>query len=303
MEASHHAPPSAPVSGVIAEDPLRALPIGSEMKFVAQPFLCRAPSGLNWVNNWDFFDGAVVALHFRDIFGQRILGSGVLVAPGLALVARHVVEPEMNRVTSGGGFICTAIASCGLMIWRPRTVTLIPSSDLAILTLEYASTLPDMFRCAAVTTRLPRRGEQIFVVGLQQGPAGAFSQITFNMMIAVGRIAARYERGRDRVMIPWPTLEVDCPAVGGMSGGPAFDESGLLIGLLCSSLAGEPNVGPAYVSLLWPALSAEVNPCWGPVSLLDVDRRLCAIDRPEAVKSVRDDSGRLTQTIYHPWGD
>lgn len=48
-----------------------------------------------------------------------------------------------------------------------------------------------------------------------------------------------YPHGRDRVMLPWPVLEVDCPTWGGMSGGPVFDEHGHLIGLLCSSFSVE----------------------------------------------------------------
>ena len=53
------------------------------------------------ISNWDFFNGAVVALHFGANSSQRITGSGVLVAPGVALTARHVIEPELDQILAG----------------------------------------------------------------------------------------------------------------------------------------------------------------------------------------------------------
>jgi len=37
-----------------------------------------------------------------------------------------------------------------------------------------------------------------------------------------------------------------------MSGGPAFDKNGKLIGILTSSFEAGDDLGPSYVSLLWP---------------------------------------------------
>lgn len=291
------------VSGTITADPLQQLPLGVELHFSVERFAFDAPGGLNSINNWDFFKGAVIALHFGNASNQRIMGSGVMVAPGIAVTARHVVEPEMSLVMAGGGFICTGIAPSGLMIWRTRHVTTIPQTDLAILTLEYASALPDVFRHASITTRLPKIGEQVFLVGQRHEagePTTPLASINMKMMVAAGIVTARYEQGRDRVMLPGPALEVDCPALGGMSGGPAFDESGFLVGLLSSSLAD----GPAFLSLLWPALTTKVTPPWppgvykDPTSLLELDRKLCGIDRPDAIVVERDEITEGFRTVY-----
>jgi hypothetical protein len=55
-------------------------------------------------------------------------------------------------------------------------------------------------------------------------------------------------------MLPWPTIEVDCGTKGEITGGPAFDKYRMLVGILTSSFEAEDDLGPSYVSLLWPAL-------------------------------------------------
>jgi hypothetical protein len=296
------------ISGIITDDPLRALPVGAELQFSSQLFLPNTSSSLNTVDNWDFFHGAVIALHFGSASNQRILGSGVMVAPGIALTARHVVEPEIDSIMAGQGFICTGIGPSGLMIWRPRHITLVPDADLALLTLEGASALPSMLQHATITTRLPKFGERIHIVGLRYEDSAINSaDLKTNMWVAAGTVTTRYPNGRDRVMLPGPALEVHCPALGGMSGGPAFDENGFLIGLLSSSIEGHPAGGPAFVSLLWQALATKVTPPWPPglyktpSSLLELDRRLCGIDRPDAVEVARDEITGACEITYRVW--
>jgi hypothetical protein len=79
--------------GVITEDPLQGLPLEAKVVFSSDLFRPNPPAGLADVLDWDFFDGAVIGLHFGDLIGNQILpGSGVMVAPGVALVARHVAR-------------------------------------------------------------------------------------------------------------------------------------------------------------------------------------------------------------------
>ena len=303
--------------GVITEDPLKGLPVGAKITFSSDLFTPNAPAGLADVSNWDFFDGAVIGLLFGASSGfRRLAGSGVMVAPGVALTARHCVtleemkeDSEMNAVMEGrAAFICVAISSAGAVTWRPRQVTLVGNTDLAILTVEGASALPEVLHNATISTRLPKVGERIVIAGHprhEYEAEGGKEQFGLRMVVAAGTVTARYEQGRDWLR-PWPTLAIDCPALGGMSGGPAFDERGFLIGLLSSSSDGEPV---AYVSLLWPSLTAKVTPPWppglyqAPMSLLEMDRRLCGVERPDALEIVRDGSDGNDKVIYRPWDE
>ena len=100
-----------------------------------------------------------------------------------------------------------------------------------------------------------------------------------------------------------------------MSGGPVFDETGLLVGILSKALQADDEPSPSYVSLLWPVLTATFLRCWPPIlttdnlsnwpplngvgewtTLVDIDRRICAIDRPDVVS--RSGDGTVT---YRCW--
>jgi hypothetical protein len=298
-------------AGMITDDPVKDLPAGSEIGFISRLFPFDAPNGLNDVSDWNYFRGTVIALHFGDVLEQRILGSGIIVAPGVAVVAAHVVLPEIERIFAGDGFLCSALTPTGVMFWRPRQVTPIESTDLAIVTLEYAAPLPDEFFQAVITTRTPRIGETILIAGhryegVSRSESGEML-ISLSLKVAAGTVVNCYPSGRDRVMLPGPVFEADCPALSGMSGGPAFDRRGFLIGLLSSSMEGADAAGPSFVSSVWPVLGARLTPTWPsgfyqkPVSLLELDRRLCGIERAEAIRVTRDEVIGRFSTEYAIW--
>jgi S1-C subfamily serine protease len=297
------------VDGIVTTDPLRNMPLGAQLHVSASLFSVRPKAGLNSIANWDFFNGAVLAVHFGDAEGQRISGSGVLVAPGVAITARHVIEAEEARLMAGElAIICSGITPDGLTIWRVHQVTLVGNADIALLMIQCASALPRILHQVTLTTRMPRVGERLAIAGIRHHATASVNieaDLDLSMMVAQGAVTARYERARDRVLLPSPCFEVDCPALGGMSGGPAFDEDGFLVGLVSSSLEGHPG-GPTYLSLPWPALPERIHPCWPEglyrkeTSLLEIDRRLCGIHRPEAIQMTHDESGRPIAT-YHHW--
>lgn len=52
-------------------------------------------------------------------------------------------------------------------------------------------------------------------------------------------------------------------AVGGMSGGPVFNEAGRVIGVISTCLEGQSdNEGPTYATLVWPSLVSTVYTPW-----------------------------------------
>ncbi len=79
-------------------------------------------------------------------------------------------------------------------------------------------------------------------------------------MGSIGVVRDIFEMRRDQ-HLPFPCYQVSARFDGGMSGGPVFDETGSLCGLVCSNidsshLEGEPI---SYVTTLWPLFCNVVN--------------------------------------------
>jgi hypothetical protein len=195
------------------------------------------------------------------------------------------------------------------MMWQCKKIALVgDDSDIAILVLRYTTDLPpdNLFKMAAVTTRLPAIGEQVSMIGFTASQTEFSRQpmsaaIWGHVRASVGTITARYPHGRDRVMMPGPAFEVASSASGGMSGGPVFDHHGFLVGIVATSLGAEDHVGPSYVSLLWPALTSPIDGEW-PNGVHASHRPLCefgplcCIDRVDALRRVSE-----TVSEYTPW--
>ena len=137
--------------------------------------------------------------------------------------------------------------------------------------------------------------------------AGHSLDIEAGILLSTGLVTACYQQGRDSSRMPWPALEVDCPTIGGMSGGAVFDSHGFLIGLISSSFDCGQHAEPAptYVALHWPMLGQRFQGGWPAVdppgtwhSLLELGPR-CQIERPDAVRIRREGNNVITD--YDSW--
>jgi len=278
---------------------------GGVLNFEAVPVFPQGEASAAWLKNWETQEGVLLFIQFRGQESHRIDGSAVMVAPGIALCASHVIAPHLERLVAGEvGAICSGITSSGLLIWRICKVTCIDGSDFTILGLELASNLPNgnLFRQGRISTRVPEIGENVVLLGFRaEESVEQIEEKRFhangNVLMCQGKVSARYDAGRDRVFIPWPVIEVACPSWGGMSGGPAFDKNGNLIGLITSSIESDEATGPSYVSQIWPALTASFEGGWpavifqGKRSLLEIDPRFCAIDGRENLEVIQNPDG------------
>lgn len=307
--------PSTNTTGIITEDPAVNMPIGSNLHFNPALITHEFESQAVWLKDWDSFQGVLLSIHFRIKETHSIEGSAVLVAPGIALSAKHVFTDSLDDIMNGKkSTISTAITKDGLQIWRINKITLIDNSDLVILGLTYCSQLPsgNLFNMATITTRFPKIGENLLITGFRASDysfeikdndkGDKVMNCSGNVLACNGIVSNRFPTGRDKVMLPWPTLEVDCPSFGGMSGGPVFDSNGLLIGLLSSSF----DDGPSYVSLLWQSLAIEFEGGWpnsifkNKSTLIDLSPTLCAIDRSSAI-SVTLNKDKTKNINYEAW--
>lgn len=296
------------LSGIITDDPAAGLPIGAKLEFRPLTPVYSGSEKAVALRDWESFEGLLLSIHFRTRTSHSIDGSGVLVGPGIALCADHVIGPYIEGILNGTiGTLVTGLTTHGVQIWNVRKITPVPSTDFCILGLSAASELPpsNVFCQAFMTTRLPRVGETLTLTGFRAGQQNfeitdeTCVMLSGSVLVCTGRVTDRYPVGRDRCMLPWPSLQIDCPSWGGMSGGPVFDSEGKLLGLLASSL----DNGPSFVSLLWPALTCPFEGGWPPESfegkrtLLNID--VCAIDNRSAVRVIKENGG--TATAYEIW--
>jgi Trypsin-like peptidase domain len=167
------------------------------------------------------------------------------------LAAAHVVEPTMPLIMASKlRILCVGYTPTGPRFWRVGKVQKVGNTDLVILSLIYAFALPldNRFVHAGVTTRLLGIGEQVMVAGLRASDehvaADEYMSFTVrggriiygaNVRIGVGEVTQHFLDGRGS-MPPGPAIEVACSTPGGLSGGPAFDQNGRVVGILSSSL-------------------------------------------------------------------
>lgn len=302
--------------GIVTVDPAAKPPHGTTLRFEPTPITTSFVGTTATINNWHVFEGIVLLISFADKTSHYIEGSAVLIAPGIALCATHVIEPRLAQLMTGSNAaMCHGLAPHGLLLWHIRKVTVVAKTDITILGLELASAFPpgNRFPQAMLTTRTPRLGEDLLLCGFRASAAafplkeGRPIEAQGEIRIARGPVTNRFPFGRDNFMIPWPTIEVGCPARGGMSGGPVFDSTGHLIGLICSSIEFSEQEGISYVSLLWPALTIPFESSWlsGAIppkgSLLELDPHLCHIERRESVRRVSGADENELITEYHAW--
>ena len=305
------------VDGRVANDPAASPQDGDTITFQSIGIKLLREDTTVFIENLDAFNGVVLSFHFANADEHFVEGSAVIVGPGIALTAKHVIEPHLDQLAKGERHsICIGIAKSGMNVWAVRKVTMLPDSDIAILGLVLNSAMPHdrTFRQAIVSTRLPKVGDRVQIAGFRANSATRSLDdeqpgygVEAILLVSAGIVKERYPQGRDRAMLPWPVLEVDCPSWGCMSGGPVFDEHGHLVGLLCSSFSVNDGDGISYVSLLWSALTAKFEGGWperaflGKRSLLELDPRICRIERPESISFTVDETTGQVTTHYKPW--
>jgi Trypsin-like peptidase domain len=286
-------------STVALLDPEQELTPGERLTFSAQRLLFEGSNG-------DYMpvgaqNGTLLALSFRDRDGHHTYGSGVMVGPGLALCAAHVLHEKdfYGQLQCGEASLVVQapLPDSGMLLWTVLRVALVPDSDLAVLSMTLASRYPAdrRFMTAWLTTRMPALGDVLTVTGFSAVGDGteaiaSGTRIEMAPQCQLGRVIDRYPNGRDR-RLPGPCLAVECAVPGGTSGGPVFDSRGYLVGILSASYDGAEI---SFVSHLWPALvRAQACPVWPPApykrpapgTLLHLGRAFgVSIERPEAFK-------------------
>lgn len=272
------------------------------------------------IQDWETFNGLVLGLCIGNKHERTVLGSAVIVGPGIAISAHHVIEKLEKQLIAGEiDVIAFGIACDGLQLWQVINVTHVDNTDLVILGLTYAAWIEPntAFHMSSITTRLPRRGERVFVAGVRPketkvhfGSEGNLD-IDLSIVVCTAQITEIYIEKRDSAVLPFPVLEIDCAALGAMSGGPVFDQYGKLVGVLTSSFTTDDDSGPSYVSLIYPALPKAFAGGW-PESFNVAGKSLlerhaagnCYIDEPRAFEVIAGaNESEKTSCTYRSWSN
>lgn len=204
--------------------------------------------------------------------GPVVLGSGVMVGPGLVITATHVLD-EFRA--AGASPVFMTFLPEGARAWLPLDISTgsKPSgfdphrrvtSDLSLVscTLNSAPMEERPLGLAPMKIGLPLIGDRLWAIGFRhQDIRGSAALVS--PMISSGLVTQAFPTGRgDRMSAA--CFEVDMETIGGMSGGAVVDVDGNLVGIVSSSLEG----GPSYMTLIWDALGLRVK---GPTPRLSLE--------------------------------
>ena len=219
-------------------------------------------------------DGLMIALDWVANDRHHIWGSAIMVAPGVALTAGHVIDEMRDRgflTEAGGQLFAVTFHADRLELWRADSFTRVDIGDLSLLTLvrtTASSGPPDTtlkFSLARMAARMPGVGETISLVGFKAAEISFEGRALMGLALlgSVGQVTDQYPQRRDSHGLPNPAIAVNARTVGGMSGGAAFDAAGHLIGVISSGL----DESPTFVSLSWPASYVPIAPKWPPAAM------------------------------------
>jgi V8-like Glu-specific endopeptidase len=288
--------------------------------FLTTRCAARPTTGLTAFTDWEAFDGLLLMVYFGAESYDTIEGSAVMVAPGVALSAAHVISTWIAAVTLGkAGCMLTGFVKDGQTFWRATGVRVDLDTDLAIISLEPADnqTKKRSVRLAHLTTRTPKVGESLMFCGYRGAKTkfvhdGNEIELAATAYISTGKVSQIHAARRDRIRYRWPCYEADCVIIGGMSGGPVFDSDGYLIGICGAGLDilenGKPKtVSPSYAWQIWPCMLRRFRPTWpakaysGLTSLLEMKAGMCAIERPDTVKGDQSLGNGELGVVYQAW--
>ena len=220
----------------------------------------------------------VLLLFGRNGITNSPIGSAVFIAPRLAITVKHVIAefwrlygtPDVGLEDKGdknAEFEILAIQYPGAeahpAVWITRRAWLSPHSDLAVITLEPADELSKDYQFTQVPTLSvlpPSKGEQIracgFAASQVSGINGNRVELLLNPLSAAGPVTETYPSHRDRGLLSFPCFEIETVFIGGMSGGPIYNASNEICGLVCVGMNDYPS---AHGVVLWPLFGVAID--------------------------------------------
>jgi hypothetical protein len=238
-----------------------------------------------WVKKTDLLNPitrrAVLLVGRDGVSPTKADGSGVFVADRLIMTARHVVQwywdsynnPRVRMDRPGkkmADFEMFAVQAQGNNVepalWAASKLSVCPYSDLALISVVPVNE-PAKAQSPLAPLRLsilpPIKGEKIAAFGFASTCVAAESgqQVKFdlNPSTSMGTVTDVFPEKRDSSLLSFPSFQVEAHFIGGMSGGPIFNQAGELCGLICSGGSGDEDVPRANGVVLWPMVGIRID--------------------------------------------
>ena len=208
-------------------------------------------------------------------------GSGVFVGDRLIMTARHVVQwywdsYDNSRVRMDrpgkkiADFEMFAVQAQGNNVepalWAASKLSACPYSDLALISVvpvnELAKAQPPLAPLR-LSILPPIKGEKIVAFGFAATSVAAESgeqvKLDLNPSTAMGTVTDVFPEKRDSCLLSFPSYQVEAHFIGGMSGGPIFNQAGELCGLVCSGGSGDEDIPISNGVVLWPMAGLRID--------------------------------------------
>lgn len=218
------------------------------------------------VENYEYFDGALLAVCIGYGDTYKVEGTAVMIGLGLALSAKHVVDDHREALAGGEAvLLCMGVRGDGTVAgWHCYSMEGAPSgSDLTLLSLKLVSDMPadGDFATIPLTTRIPPPGERLTIVGFRfdnepvdANPVDDPVPLIGSMYVSQGAAGQFSYPIHDSLLAPYPTIEVLSGTLGGMSGGAVIDVNGHVVGITSRGLSHDDQKGPSLAAWWLPAL-------------------------------------------------
>lgn len=233
--------------------------------------------------------GALLFIESITPAGAHVHGTAFLVAPGIALTAWHTIKDWEDAGHFGEPghaiFVCGALGP-ELRVWEVRSISgPVSGGDVAMMILAPRFPLGKQITLYyfALAAAFPPIGSEVTALGMRLESAEAvlplleseqqLPPISIATVASTGLIEDRYLTGIPRIGAPCFAANVF--SVGGMSGGPVFDETGHVIGIVSESISSDDlDDYVTFVSLIWPAALFEFEGAY-PKGMFPFGSRLC----------------------------
>jgi len=221
-----------------------------------------------------------------DTDEPEVVGTGTVLSGHLIITARHVIADLVSAAVDGvmpktlvAVQLVPLSGSFEYLIWDIHQATLDPVADLALLhvAVNPARSSPNrthVWKQPVIEPFPPSVGAAVAAFGFCKGrvavsqneAGGKHYDLNDEPMSSTGIVEEIHALRLDSVLRPFPCYRVSARFDPGMSGGPVFNESGALCGIVCTGMWGAHEDGNpiSYASTLWPMFRLRVSQDRGP---------------------------------------